>query len=75
MNQNTLRTKLQNKQPVYIFDSYEDAIVRLIPSDNGTKVYLKRRNSIEKRMDVEDDIIANILLCGDEISESEYFEF
>ena len=48
MNQNTLRTKLQNKQPVYIFDDYEDAVVRVIPSDNDTIVYLKRRNSTRK---------------------------
>lgn len=75
MNQNILRIKLQNQQPVYIFDSYEDAVVRLIPSDNGIKVFLKRKNSIEKVMDSTDNIIADILLSGDEISESEYFEF
>lgn len=75
MNQDTLRTKLQNKQPVYIFDDYEDAVVRLIPSDNGIKVFLKRKNSIEKKMDSNDEIIADILLSGNEISESEYFEF
>lgn len=75
MNQNTLRTKLQNKQPVYIFDDYEDAVVRVIPSDNDTIVYLKRRNSTEKKMNSDDDIIASILLSGNEVSESEYYEF
>ena len=75
MDQNTLRMKLQSKQPVYIFDSYEAAVVRLIPSDNGIKVYLKRKNSIEKKKNSNDDIIANILLFGDEISESDYCGF
>ena len=75
MEQSILRTKLQKRQPVYIYDEYEDAVVKLIPTDGKTMAFLKRRNGKEKELPCGNDIIADIMLSGDEVKESFYYDF
>jgi len=75
MNQETLRTKLHNGQNVYIFDEYEDAVIKLVPTDAYTKVFIKRANGKEKEMPGSNETIADIMLNGEEIEESFYYDF
>lgn len=75
MNQGILRTKLRNGQNVYIFDEYEDAVVKLIPMDEKTKVLLKRKTGKEKELPFHLDIVADIVLSGEEVDETFYSNY
>ena len=72
MDYNTLSEKLKADKIVYIFDDFEEAAVRLVPTNGETKAYIKHLGRTETEISQSSEAVFNIVLSGNEITKSEY---
>lgn len=72
MDYNVLSEKLKADKIVYILDDFEEAVVRLVPTNDETKAYIKHLGRIETEISQSSEVVFNIVLSGNEITKSEY---
>lgn len=75
MNQKTLQKKLLAGNSVYILDEFEETAVRLTYEDGATKAYIKHKGRMEVSIPQSNETVCEIILSGNEISESEYGKY
>lgn len=69
-----LCSKLE-KGAVYLFDDYEDIVLRIVVIDKSTRCFIKRRGRTEVEVDSTDKDVFESKMYGYEISEEEYDKF
>lgn len=75
MNQNTLQKKLLAGKTVCISDEFGEVAVRLVYEDVATKSYIKHKGRKEVGIPQSNETVCEIILSGNEISESEYEKY
>lgn len=77
MKQEILVKRLQQRKPVYIYDDYEEAVVRITPMEDiqNTKVFIKYKDCCEVETMSTDETVSEIILRGIRIYEEEYLKY
>lgn len=77
MKQEILVKRLQQRMPVYIYDDYEEAVVRITPLEDvqDTKVFIKYKECCEVETMFTDETVSEIILRGININEEEYLKY
>jgi hypothetical protein len=66
--------KLENDGIVYIYDDYEDAIVKLVSSKvaGNTQAWIKRKGREEREIPQSEPIVLDIMMGGKEVNKNFY---
>ena len=77
MKQEILVENLRKKMPVFIYDDYEEAVVKITPSVNqhNLKVFIKYKDCCEVETTSNDKTVCDIILRGVCINKEEYFNY
>lgn len=77
MKQEILVKRLLQRMPVYIYDDYEEAVVRITPMEDiqNTKVFIKYKDCCEVETMSTDETVSEIILRGIHINEEEYLKY
>lgn len=69
--------RLENDGIVYIYDDYEDAIVKFMfnKSDNRTQTWIKRKGRQEREIPQSEPIVLDILMGGKEVNKKFYDDY
>ena len=74
MDNNVLAKRLAKGDVVYLYDDYEDAIIKYMfnKSDNRTQTWIKRKGRKEKEIPQSEAIVLDILMGGKEVNKKFY---
>lgn len=74
MENSLLAERLRNGEIVYLYDEYEDAIVKLAfdNKENITEAWIKRKDKKEKKIPQSEPIVLDIIMGGIEVSKDYY---
>lgn len=77
MDKYTIFKKLQTEDAVYIYDEYEDCVMKMFVSDDGETVkgMLKRKGKEPYFVDITAPSIFDIMNESDEITKEEYEQY
>jgi hypothetical protein len=77
MKQEILVKKLRQKMPVFIYDDYEEAVIRITPLENqhDAKIFIKYKNCSEVETTSTNETVCDIILRGVSINEEEYYNY
>ena len=69
--------RLAKGDVVYLYDDYEDAIVKFIfnKSDNRTQTWIKRKGRQEREIPQSEPIVLDILMGGKEVNKKFYDDY
>ena len=74
MENSLLAKRLAKGDVVYLYDDYEDAIVKFMfnKSDNRTQTWIKRKGREEREIPQSEPIVLDILMGGEEVDKKFY---
>ena len=74
MDNSVLAKRLAKGDVVYLYDDYEDAIIKYMfnKSDNRTQTWIKRKGRKEKEIPQSEAIVLDILMGGKEVNKKFY---
>ncbi len=77
MKQDLLIKRLRKKIPVFIYDDYEEAVVRITPFEDqhNMRVFIKYKDCDEVETKSTDETVCDIILRGVSINEEEYLKY
>jgi hypothetical protein len=77
MNNSVLAKRLAKGDVVYLYDDYEDAIVKFMfnKSDNRTQTWIKRKGRQEREIPQSEPIVLDILMGGKEVNKKFYDDY
>ena len=77
MDNSVLAKRLAKGDVVYLYDDYEDAIVKFMfnKSDNRTQTWIKRKGRQEREIPKSEPIVLDILMGGKEVNKKFYDDY
>lgn len=77
MDNSVLAKRLAKGDVVYLYDDYEDAIVKFMfnKSDNRTQTWIKRKGRQEREIPQSEPIVLDILMGGKEVNKKFYDDY